>query len=726
MKSSFAIAAVASLFVAAANAQPADSTFVVRLEPRSASATQSGVLTLLSATEPAQRREVAVRNGAAQLTEDAGSVWELRFATDGWWSPSRTITFPAAGVTEQQTLPVWRTGIIMGRLTAGDKDIELPKSITLTVESPPQPVAPPAIARGTTFDCPVTADGRWSCRIPATTVDLVLRQKGITPHYRWGVAVAANEPKELGTFVLKRGASFTAWLDRASTKKLKSPARARLVRSVTPLGGETSARLSVPVAEASFNANGAVQLAPLPAGIYILEVWAEGFATARISPVEIYRGSESVFRKPIELHPPITVAVSVDPPADPAHTPWRINWQRSNDFVSGADPFPPFSAAVDKDGAVKIPGQEPGAFSLKVLNASGDRIADRSLVIHDEHDAVIRVQVESHDVKGTLRLGGEPLAGTLWFGSRSGVERVRMTSNAEGKFAGSLPRRGKWALDVESSEPALMAMSEVTVPDDGKALEIDLPDTKLSGWVVGSDGQRSSSGSVVVRSGARSFVVRTQIDGTFTARALPPGVVHLLAEDRRSGEKSAGVDIPLADGEKREGVELRIDPTKAVVGIVISRGQPVIGASVSGLALEVGSQIVASTATDVTGRFVLYVAQRAQRARFTVGAPGRTLQTFDVAITPTPITLELEPIGGVIELVVSGPFRLSRNGMNVPVSAITDWMSGHGDPLSDLSVMHIPDLAPGRYEVCSTGSATPACVGGELAPGGTLRLVVPK
>lgn len=726
MRSSATFALIAIVFAISAEAQSGRSTVVVQLEPQHTSTSPSGKLSLRSAHEPAQQREIAVKNGDAQVTEAAGSIWELQLASDGWWSPVRTISFPATDVTEHQALPVWRTGVVNGRLTAGDKDIELPKSITLTVESPPQPAAPPEIARGTTFDCPVSPDGSWSCRIPATTLDLVLRQKGITPHYRWGVAVATTEAKDLGNFVLKRGASFTAWLDRATTKKLKSPAHARLVRSVTPLGGETSARLSVPVAEASFNAKGAVQLAPLPAGIYVLEVRAEGFATARVSPVEIYPGSESVFRKPIELHPPITVAVSVDPPVDPAGTPWRVSWQRNNDFVSGADPFPLFRATVDKEGSVKIAGQEPGTFFLQILNAGGDRIAERSLVVHDEHDAVIRVQVESHDVKGTLRLGGEPIAATLWFGSRFGAERVKMTANAEGAFSGALPHRGEWPLDVESRELSLLTMTDVTVPDDDKPLDIDLPDTTLSGWVIGSDGQRLTNGSVAVRTGVRLVEPRLAADGSFTLRALTPGVVHLIATDRRTGETSSGVDVPLSEGEKRAGVELRIDARKAVVGTIVSRGQPVIGASVTGFGLDVGSQIAPMTDTDVTGRFVLYIAERAQRARFTVGAPGRTLQTFDVTITPTPVTLELEPVGGVVELVVDGPFRLMRNGMTIPINMITDWMSGHGDPLSDFSVMHIPDLAPGRYEVCSTGSATPACVGGELAPGGTLRLVVPK
>jgi len=150
----------------------------------------------------------------------------------------------------------------------------------------------------------------------------------------------------------------------------------------------------------------------------------------------------------------------------------------------------------------------------------------------------------------------------------------------------------------------------------------------------------------------------------------------------------------------------------------------VIGASVVGYGLEIGAQDHASTATDVNGRFALYLPQRARRAHFTVGAPGRTLQSFELAIGATPLTIELEPVGGLLEIVVSGRFRVARNGVAIPLPAITDWMSGHGDPLNDLAVMRIPDVAPGHYEVCS--AATAACVSGELAPGGTLRLSVPN
>lgn len=696
------------------------STVTIRLDPHNGGAPPAKTLVF---TNEGRASSPPTRAAGQQYTADSGSEWQVHVDADGWWSPTRTIVFPASGVAEE-TLPVWRTGIVSGKVTAGDPDIEVPKAITLTVESPPEPATPPEIARGTQFECPVGADGGWSCRVPATTLDLVIRQKGITPHYRWGVAVAANESKDLGTFVLKHGASLSAWLDRATLKQLKTSAHARLVRSVTPYGGQTSARLSAPVAEATFNSRGAVQLAPVPPGTYVLEVSADGFATSRVAPVEIFRGSESVFRKPIELHPPLTVSVTVEPPADADGKPWHIDWRRNNDFVTGAEPLPGFKDAVGNDGVVKIPQQEPGTFVATILSANGDRVADRSFVIHDELDADLRIKLESHTVHGKLRLGGEPLAATIWFGGKFGAQRIKATSDAEGVFKAGVPHRGEWMLDIESSEPALLTIAKVSIGENDDALDINLPDTRVSGWVVGSDAQRVTRGDVNVIAGNRALNVPLAPDGSFQLRALPPGKLTISARDRRSGESSSHVELTLAEGAHHENVELRIEPSHAVTGTVMSRGQAVIGASISGLALDLGTQPWASTATDVNGRFVLYLNAQAKRARITVAAPGRTLQVFELAITPTPLTIELEPVGGTLELGVSGPFRLSRNGVPIPVNVITDWMSGHGDPLEDLAVMRIPDVAPGRYDVCSAKSA--ACVSGELAPGGTLQLIVPK
>ncbi|MCU1229031.1 MAG: hypothetical protein JWO97_1915, partial [Acidobacteria bacterium] len=255
------------------------------------------------------------------LRAEPNSRWEVVVANDGWWSPTDDVTMPAAGTQIEHEIPLWRTGRISGRVAVADD--KLPSTITWMVDSPPRRKKEPEIRRGTEFTCPVDADGKWVCSLPATLLDLTLRAKGFTPHYRWDVAIAVNENLDLGRFALKRGASFLAWLDRESAGLLKEPARASLLRPLSDAPSQTTARLREPVASATFNKRGAVQLTAVPAGVYLLEVRAKGFAVSRIYPVEIYEGKESVFRKGILLQPPLTVRLAVDPPGDPSGARWR-------------------------------------------------------------------------------------------------------------------------------------------------------------------------------------------------------------------------------------------------------------------------------------------------------------------------------------------------------------------------------------------------------------------
>src|SRR6185295_2766649 len=80
------------------------------------------------------------------------------------------------------------------------------------------------------------------------------------------------------------GASLTAYLDRNLAAKLAKPAHVRLLRPVAAVPSETSARLSVPVAEADFDRRGFVQLAPLPAGSFLLGVRRTDGAYGRARP----------------------------------------------------------------------------------------------------------------------------------------------------------------------------------------------------------------------------------------------------------------------------------------------------------------------------------------------------------------------------------------------------------------------------------------------------------
>ncbi|MEA2570471.1 MAG: hypothetical protein QOI24_2472 [Acidobacteriota bacterium] len=714
------IAGCASLF-----AQPATSTVRMTFDPRQpTSAAITGKIVLRSATDESVAHEVPLAGNGASPAEAPGTAWNVRLISPGWWTPETYVVFPAADTSEARQVRAWRTGIVSGTLKSGERDLTLPSSIKLVVESPPQPSRPPEIARGTSFDCAVNTEGKWSCEIPATALDLVLRHKGFTPHYRWGVAVSAAKPLNIGTFVLRRGASFVAWLDRDTLKSLKHPARARLVRFVSTESALTLSRLSVPVAEAPFNDRGVVQLAPLPPGLYVLEVRSEGFAPARIPRVEIFAGSESTFRTPIPLRPPIEIVVTVEPPTDPNGDPWQLDFERDSDLVAGYDASAAVHGRVDAEGTFRVAAQEPGTFTVVVRDRSGNRVSNDSYEV-TETNASIRIKLEQHTVDGTVYLGERPLKADLFFGGEQGAERVVMHADDDGKFRGTLPRAGEWHVGVLWSDPPVRSQLDVTVPAAPERLVVRLPDNVIAGFATDATGRRLTSGSVILAQPLRALVTRLSADGTFTFRGLPAGSVELLARDR-SGASSATAKLTISDSSNFDGVELRINASRQVAGLVVAGDEPAIGVQITAAPLGVGTATIVNAFSDDGGRFSMSLPEATRRALFTVAAPGRTLQSFDVVIGDAPIRLVIAPAGGLLEVSAGPPpFTLTRDGVPVYINDLLNWMRAHGDSLHDLPNLRVPDVAPGRYELCAPRNGSPKCVAGALAPGGSLRLAIP-
>lgn len=600
---------------------------------------------------------------------------------------------------------------------------EPPETITLAIESPPQPAIAPAIARGTKFSCPVGDRGRWSCFLPAAKLDLILRSTGMTPHYRWDVDVKPHVKTDLGAFRLRPGASFVAWLDRTVADRMskQKPARARLLRPVAATASATTARLGVPIAEGTFDGRGWLQLAPLPAGSYILEVLAEGFAPARIAPIEIFDGKESSFRKLIELFPPIQVKIAIQPPSDAGEKPWRINWSRLSDFAPQSESTVVMS--TDASGVADIGDQSPGLFQVRVEDAGRNPVWSSDVSVTGEQDAHIRIDLSLHSVKGNVLLGDEPLRSEVWFGGRDGAVRVHMKTDEKGSFGGRLPRFGRWIVEVTSTSPSIRTLSDVDVQPD-KDLKIRVPDTSVAGWVASVTGERVRRASVVVGSGGRGLETKVDADGAFRLRGLAPGTLRISARDPASGDSSPSLVLQLQENQKVENVELRIEPSRAIEGTVTSNGRPVVGARISAWSPDAGG-LLKETASDLAGNFGVALPARATRAHFTVAAPNRTLQVYELPIGDRPVLLDVAQMGGTVEISMneSKPFRLSRNGVSISLQSIFNWLSAHGQPLRDTSAFAVPNLAPGHYRLCDSAEA--ACVDGTLTPGGTLRLALP-
>ncbi|HYI09303.1 MAG TPA: carboxypeptidase-like regulatory domain-containing protein [Thermoanaerobaculia bacterium] len=670
-------------------------------------------LRLTDVSDRSISRTVPLIDGRGELDVPAGKEWDVRSGDNAFVIAATRMTASAGAAV---TLEVWPAAKLRGRVAAQGDQKPAAVSVTVAELAGQGSVVP----RGTKFDCDVDRARVVTCSVPAAARHLVLRMSDMVPHYLWELALTQGGKRELGTISFRRGASFTAYLDRGIAQRLEASARARLLHPVPAVPSETTARLSVPVAEGSFDKRGFVQLAGVPAGTYILEIRAKGFATRSIGPLEIYDGKETSFRKAIELFPPVQVGITVDPPHDLDDRPWRIRWERVGDFAP-ADAGITLHAGTD--GRAVIADQSPGLFSLQLFDTDGNPLWGKDVRV-DEQDVAIPIALDLHLVKGNVSIGEIPLEATLWFGTANGAVHARAASDAEGRFAVRLPHLSEWPVEVVSRARSIHSIVNVDVDDDDD-VAIELPDTSLSGRVVDADGQRLSRGRVTAQVSGRALSTELSSAGEFSLRGVPEGTVHLIASNAQN-ESSSPVAVPLSRNAPVRDVELRILETHRFAGTVVSAGQPVVGAHVSVVPLAPRGGHVVEAVTDAAGKFQAAVLDRAVRVLLVIAAPSRTLQTFDVPVTAEEMRYDVAPRGGTLGIHLSGnaqaPFTLTRDGVEVPLASLLSWILAHGAPIEDESLLRVMDLAPGHYRVCGPPGK---CTDGALAPGATLELHVP-
>lgn len=704
----------------------ASSSVEVRFEPH-AGELPEGTLLLRSGKSDVAPRAVPAKTAAIALTEHAGTTVQVEFRAAGWWSPQISVAFSAAG-PKVVRLPVWRTGRVHGRVAV--EGAAPPSQVWLVVETPPDPRPPPAIARGTEFRCPVNADGTWACDLPATVLDIAVRADGYTPHYRWGTAVSLQRPTDFGAMQLRKGASVLAWLDSESVRALRSPARAALVRMIAP--GEASigaARLATPVAEGTFTDHGVVQLTPIPAGVYMLVVNAEGFTATRAHPIEVDESRETVLRRAMTLERPLTARVEVMPRVDPHGAAWSVSLKRRSDFSSGFDPASDAIARTDKNGIAELRGQSPGNFALSIKDSKGNALFFDDWTLAGE-TAQRRVEVPVVEIEGTVKLSDAPVAAELSFGGTHGVIRIDMISDERGGFRGYLPRAGRWRVAVRRAGEAAPALVEVDVPDDGD-VTIDLPDTSVSGVVLDSRGELVARARVTLLVPGTAMTARTDASGHFAFRSVPFGRRTVSAAAPDGEETSQAVDIELTR-ELREhaGIGLKLLPKRTITGRILSGGIPVIGARVRALPLAVRGGAGSGT-SDTTGRFKVGVREDVGRVSIVVAAAGHALQAIAADAGPTPLTIELVRDGGTLLLDLPPAFSVldvALNGVWIPTNDLFGWAAALGETRARQGPHRIPNVAPGSVRVCVTpeGESAARCRNGQLAQGGSLRLDLEK
>ena len=719
----------------------------------------AGVLRLSSGEEGPAPREVPVPGASgARIALPLGSRWRVCADIEGWWGPCSVLAVDAGSGALPHRMELWPTGRLAGRLRSPEREAELPDALRVSFQTPHTIGREAAIPRSVR-DCPLSRDGGWTCELPATALDVAIRVPGFVAERFWGIEVPRGDSRDLGVLVLRRGAFVAGWVRFAEGDGGPAGCTARLFPFV-PGGPEmaTAERASRTAAEGAVLDNGFVQLGPVAAGTYVLEVTHPGYAPARVFPLRLWRHEETALRDPIVLRRPLVIQIQIDPPSDWRGLPWQVSLERSADLSGSFAGSDAFTGTAAPDGRVLVPDQAPGTFRLRVRDSVGDPFyARQDLVVEDAQDAVVEVGIDLVTIHGEITLRDEPVQGTLWFGGRSGASRVELRSDLEGRFAGVLPRPGWWRLQVDAPEHGFEFETRVEVEPDrhGDAvLRIDVPDTHLFGKVSDEEGRPVAGARVWLRDSLAGARAMSDAAGAFEFRAFEPGPasVGASASTPRGSLTGQPVIVPVVESVPFGPVEIRLTRTRILSGKVISTaGSTVPGALVDLSTLwPVAAAHSASVRTQPDGSFQIEVHPAAEMLQAIVSPPGYALQSLTLP-NDQPLNLAVSREHGtlILDRGPEGPEEqraphklvVLLDGVVLPYQRLVEWAHGHGRVWSPgARSVEVPRVAPGNVRACLTRSdeiagaalaegdwqaALALCDQGYLAPGATLTLRLP-
>lgn len=686
---------VHSLLLAAAGGARGSS---VQLELSTEPAEKVSVVLFAKAVD-ASREPLAIPVGiepGAKSPEVAlpdGVVWVVEGQAAGYWSPS-----VAVGSGSSARVLLNRTCRVSFRLRPGQAE-----QVSIRLEGRPDGARPPTAER---FSCVGDEPWAFSCEVPAGDWGVSVRMSGRVPHYEFDKALLPGAEVRLGTIGLAPGASLAGWVSSDEPDWKPSGARAH-IRSL----GKTEAISSSPAAPVS--ERGFLQIGGVKPGPYQLAVVQPGYSRA-VRGVEVKEALEAFLNGPLVLGKARELDLSIDPPVGPDGEPWTVEIRDSASAAPGAV----IGAGIARGGKLRWRELRSGQrYWISLKTSAGEPwyfeetgfVADELLVEH-----TVRVEVES--VFGKLFLGDQPLRAEMLFGLKKNL-RIRMESDAEGRFLGVLPGLGRWEVRITSAEGGVNRDVEVDVvraPSGSGEVEIRLDDLALTGVLVDEAGALVERPAFVLiqNPGVRGPEQVRAEAGRFHAGGLPPGNYVLSADSPDLA--SDRVAARLAEGEAPDPIRLVMKKKKRLaLRVVGPDGMPIPRVSV---AITPGPSSVAGVTrfrwTDEAGRL-----------DWTEVGPGETSQCLTlfsgsqlaVKIVNAPIgpeeqTIQLDGIGGTIVTNPESPptnVMLFHDGCYVTRAHFSRWR------LKDF-----PSLAPGVYTLCGGSDFRPneRCVTSELKP----------
>jgi hypothetical protein len=654
-----------------------------------------------------------VAPGEAVLELRPRTAWRLTADVPGLWAPPQIVTPPIGDGVRVVLRP---TGQLAGSIKLLGNEAP-PSELSLRFQTPPGVPAANAIAEAS-VTCPIV-EKRFICTLPAAPqLDLRLGVKGFVSHFFWDVPVTPAGKRDVGLLTLQRGASLAGQVVTAEGPALPQKCRVEIspAQAVTDHSEASQERLRRLALSASITERGFFHFEGIPPGAYVVTAEQPGFAPARLHPVTVLEKAETELREPLQLERPLTLEVKVVPPVDPLGQPWNLELMEQSTVPGSLRELA--KVAVPENGVYRRPGLAPGGYLLLLNDQSGARMGLQELQF-DAATTTVLFELPVVWVEGVVRLGDEPVSADVYFGGQWGnPEKIVMAADEAGEFTGYLPREGDWPIYVEVEAPPIrrnLPKREVRQRKGARAaqVEIELPDTELSGVTVDENGEPIANAlvSLYEEDVALPNTTLTDPDGRFSYLGLAEGRSRIAAS---SVEKSS------------DQVEVEIH--EEVAGRVLAPG----GGGVP--AAQVWAQLF--RADDGIP------LQQLQQATTTVFPPGYTLIVRPpMAIDEGPLLLEAQSEGGSLTLEQDEPIVwghdgvhiASIDGMPLPFFLLGRWGAVNGSPNADPTRYTIPQLPPGSYAICTllgrygptSAEPTGKCARGFLAPLSELTLRLP-
>lgn len=666
------------------------------------------------------RAEVAA-SAPARLSVPLGTSLVYRCEAPGFWGESRAVVVEAGEV--KVTCQLWREAELTGEFRYQGRPVVVE---ALRYRLLPEPGGHVLETEG---NCVLGELGRFRCHLPAGKRSVALKAPGYAALYLWGVLLEPGTRREMGPLELVRGSSVAGWVIRAFDKG--PGARARVTLNLQ--GEHKNDKMSHQEFVVKADDRGFFQFTGLSPGAYVLRAELADGASPPVV-VSTTEGMETVLRAPLTVYARKSVSVVVSPPQDLNDNPWRVElWDQ--DFARGSFSLVARQVAGPQ-GECVFSQVLPQEYVLRVKSVDGQSFFHKRVDLSQED--VVFVALEMLPVRGVVRLGDEPVKATLYFGGKSGAEKIVAASNQEGLFSCVLPRPGRWVVQVEAPELHLSRFQELEIARPRRRgdcrVEIALPATRLSGQVVDTEGRAVKA--LVNVSGSVETVsqVFTGEDGKFLFRGLGPGWLWIQAETPSASSKRHGV--VLTEGMEHQLV-LVVEPRVSLAGHVRFASAAVAGAALyfhrsnqPGIVSE-----EARTQTALDGSFE--VSLPPGRYAVVVEAPGfcRELFPTSVASQNPPLSLNLRQDCGTLVLGLPNQGKgeelvVGVGGFWEWVSTYEDWARRHGVEFEPTSGK-VPGLASATYHFCRVaqgpeGFAFRECRQGFLPPGGELRLALPS